>query len=175
MLYECLTGRPPFRAATTLETLSQVVGIEPVPPRQLNGQVPLDLETICLKCLQKPPARRYVSALALAEDLHRFQAGEPIAARRISRLEKAVKWARRKPAQASVLAVSLTALLVLLVGGLWFTNELRTEVENTLRAQAAEQDEITKKQQALRGPGPGDEGRKNRRLPKKRWHRRKRT
>jgi WD40 repeat protein/tetratricopeptide (TPR) repeat protein len=116
ILYECLTGHPPFKAATAHETLVQVVADDPVPPRQLQPKTPRDLETICLKCLQKEPGRRYASALDLAEDLQRFAAGEPIRARPVGRGERVLKWARRRPAAAG-LAVATMLLVLALVGG----------------------------------------------------------
>jgi WD40 repeat protein len=110
ILYECLTGRPPFRAASSLDTLLQVVSEEPVPPARLQPKVPHDLDTICLKCLQKDPAKRYAGAEALADDLHRFLANEPILARPAGKLERIAKWARRNPGVAC-----LSALLLLLM------------------------------------------------------------
>jgi WD40 repeat protein/tRNA A-37 threonylcarbamoyl transferase component Bud32 len=110
ILYVCLRGGPPFTAPTAVDTLFQVVHDEPVPPRQLQARVPRDLETICLKCLEKSPPRRYASAAALADDLQRFQAGEPITGRPAGRLERALKWARRRPTAAALVAVSLVAL-----------------------------------------------------------------
>jgi formylglycine-generating enzyme required for sulfatase activity len=115
ILYECLTGRPPFKAATPLDTMMQVVQDEPVPPRQLQSGVPADLETICLKCLAKEPNRRYASASALADDLRCYLAGEPVQARPAGHLERTFKWARRRPALAGLLGVTLLALVSLAV------------------------------------------------------------
>src|SRR5262249_7521257 len=102
ILYELLTGRPPFQGPTTLEVMNQVSDLDCVPPSRLFAKVPRDLEVICLKCLQKEPARRYASALALAEDLCCFQQGKLIRARPVSRLERVRKWARRRPAVAAL-------------------------------------------------------------------------
>jgi serine/threonine-protein kinase len=125
ILYEMLTGRPPFKAATALDTVLQVVSEEPVPPSRLQPKVPRDLETVCLTCLRKDPARRYARALDLAEDLRRFQAGEPILARPTSWWERAVKWARRRPATAGLLAVSAAAVVALAAVGLTYQARLR--------------------------------------------------
>jgi tRNA A-37 threonylcarbamoyl transferase component Bud32 len=110
ILYECLTGRPPFKAATPLDTILQVISDDPVPPSQLQSKTPRDLETVCLKCLQKEPPRRYATAAALADDLRRFAEGRPIVARPVGRLERAAKWVNRNPALASMAA---TVALVL--------------------------------------------------------------
>ncbi len=127
ILYDMITGRPPFRAETALDTAMQVIRDDPVAPRQLNSKVPRDLETICLKCLEKPPARRYASAAALADDLRRFLNNEPIEARPAGRAERAVKWARRRPALASLLGVASLAVAGLLLVGAWFNVRLRGE------------------------------------------------
>jgi WD40 repeat protein/thiol-disulfide isomerase/thioredoxin len=111
ILYEALTGRPPFKGATVRDTLEQVLSQEPVPPSRLQPKVPADLETICLKSLQKEGTRRYGTALDLAEDLRRFQDGEPIKARPTPAWERTWKWVRRRPALSALLAVSLLALL----------------------------------------------------------------
>src|SRR5262249_23775392 len=112
---------------TILDTLHQVLSEEPVPPRRLWSKVPRDLETICLKCLAKAPRRRYASAEALAEDLDRFLASQPIVARPAGRLERTLKWCRRRPAAAALLAVSALAVASLLAAGVWFTGELQEE------------------------------------------------
>jgi tRNA A-37 threonylcarbamoyl transferase component Bud32 len=110
ILYEVLTGRPPFKGATVLETVQQVIHQEPVPPRLLNPAIPRDLEVICLKCLEKKPAQRYPSAAGLAEDLRRWQNNEPILARPPSMVGRAVRWCRRHPGVTAVVVVMALGL-----------------------------------------------------------------
>src|SRR5262249_47269218 len=109
VLYALLTGRPPFQGQDVLDTLLQVRDREPEPPGKLNRRVSRDLETVCLKCLEKDPSRRYASAEELADDLERWLSGEPITARPAGRAERVWKWARRYPAAAAL-------ILALLVG-----------------------------------------------------------
>jgi hypothetical protein len=116
ILYECLTGRPPFLGRHSLEVLLRVQCEDPIPPRRLVPAVPLDLQTIALKCLDKDPARRYGSAAELADDLGRFLAGEPILARPIGAAARIRKWARRRPGAAALAAaLVLVAILGLLL------------------------------------------------------------
>jgi WD40 repeat protein len=117
VMYECLTGRPPFMGPTPLDTLLQVLADEPVPPRRLQPGLPRDLETVCLTCLQKEPGKRYATAHDLAEDVRRFLGGEPVVARPVGVLGRAWRWARRRPAAAALLAVSALAALALVGGG----------------------------------------------------------
>jgi serine/threonine protein kinase/formylglycine-generating enzyme required for sulfatase activity len=150
ILYELLTGRPPFLAATSMMTLAQLLVQDPVPPRRWQPQLPPDLETICLKCLEKDPARRYPSAAALADDLRRYQSGEPIVARPVSLWQRGLKWARRRPAAAALVLVLLLSAASLVSVGLWYNARLSktlTQERQARRAQAlAEVDALLRAQ-----------------------------
>ena len=135
-LYHLVTGRPPFQAATPVETLRQVMDEEPVPPRQLNPSIDRDLETICVKCLEKEPPRRYDSAEALAEDLRRYLANEPIVARPISVFGRFVRWCRRNPIVAGLLgtaAVLAVGVVVSIIVGYVQTSAALTVAEERYR------------------------------------------
>jgi tetratricopeptide (TPR) repeat protein len=135
ILYELLTGRPPFKAATSLDTVLQVLHDEPVPVRRLQPKVPRDLETICLKCLEKEPRRRYASAAELAEDLRRFQAGEPVRARPVGAVETAWRWCRRQPALAGLWAAAVLLSCLSVAGALWYQGQRAEAVRKEGRTE----------------------------------------
>jgi WD40 repeat protein len=139
ILYELLTGEPPFKAATPLETLMLVRTEDPVPPHRLRPGVDRDLETVCLKCLEKDPTRRYGSAEALAKELESWLGGEGISAQRASARERVVRWVRRHPAPAALILVSALAALALVgvVVGWFYTASLAEVNANLVTAQNA--------------------------------------
>jgi hypothetical protein len=134
ILYQLLTARVPLQGVTAVETMNLVLRQEPVPPRRLQPHLPRDLETICLKCLEKEPSRRYASAAALAEDLQRFLDGRPVLARPVGPLERAARWARRNPLPAGLTAAIVLVGLAGLAGVLW---QWRGAVEHAAAAEAA--------------------------------------
>ncbi len=127
ILYEMLTGRPPFRAETAIETERQVIAQEPAAPSKLNAKVPRDLEIICLKCLRKDPRDRYDSAKSLEDDLNRFRRGEPITARPVGWFERTIKAARRRPSFAFAVGGSVLLVIAVLGGTLALTLERRAK------------------------------------------------
>jgi WD40 repeat protein/serine/threonine protein kinase len=147
ILYELLTGELPFRGSKSM-ILHQVMHEEPRPPRRLNDKIPHDLETICLKALAKAPSRRYPTARELADDLRRFQTGEPIRARPVSVWERGGKWARRRPALAGLLVVSALAVVGLLglLTALWHNAEERAGFVYQL---AVAQDQLEERKRRL--------------------------
>jgi WD40 repeat protein/tRNA A-37 threonylcarbamoyl transferase component Bud32 len=142
VLYEVLTGRPPFQGSNDIDIVQQVLTVEPLAPRRLRPDVPRDLETICLKCLEKDPKRRYESAAQLTDDLRAFMAGEPILARPAGTWARAAKWTRRRPAVAALSGVAAAALLALLGWAIWYDVNLRehnANLQNALdRAESGE-------------------------------------
>jgi WD40 repeat protein len=144
ILYELLTGRPPFRAETPLDTIMQVLDSEPQHPRLLNPRIDPDLETICLKCLEKEPAKRFGSAEALAEDLERWSRGEPIEARRSNLAERCVKWVRRRPTIAALSAACFVVLIVGMSGVFyqWYQTQRAWQAEKTARGDADEKGQL---------------------------------
>ena len=156
-LVRLVTGRPPFQAATAMDTVLQVISDEPVSPRGLNPTVERDIETICLRCLEKDPARRYASAAALAEDLRRYLDGKPILARPVGAPERAWRWARRKPALAGSLGAMALLLIAIAAISTISAGRLKVErdavVKNLSRAQIAEADSQDKALRLAEGPG----------------------
>jgi WD40 repeat protein/serine/threonine protein kinase len=141
VLYHLITGRPPIPGDSVPEVLMRAQTAEPLAPRRLNAKLPADLETICLKCLEKEPSKRFGSALELAEDLERFGRGEPVASRPASNSEKLLRWAKRRPAQASLI-VGLGFAIASGIGGvLWEWREAQHSAETMrLNLYAADMD-----------------------------------
>ncbi len=129
MLYELLTGRPPFQGTSPMDTLLQAAHQEPVPAARLVAHLPRDLDTICMKCLEKDPAKRYATAGALAADLEHFLSDEPIAARPVGPMERSLRWLRRRPALVVAMAASVVLALTLAGVGLWWRWQRSAEVQ----------------------------------------------
>lgn len=142
ILYECLTGRPPFKGATVADTLEQVRTMEPISARAFAKEVPADLETICLHCLHKDPQRRYGTAEALAEDLRRYRDGQPISVRPVANFERGWRWCRRNPYLASAIA-AVIALVCVTIGILVYDN-IKT---NALNAKIVAETKLAKERQ----------------------------
>ncbi len=145
ILYDLLSGRPPFEAPTPVETVMLVRDKEPASLRSIRPEIARDLETICLKCLQKEPERRYASAQALAEDLERYLKGEPILARPVNPAERAWRWARRRPVVAALTALVVVLLLTLAIGAPWVAARL---AKAATRAENANEQAQNKLQEA---------------------------
>jgi serine/threonine protein kinase/formylglycine-generating enzyme required for sulfatase activity len=169
LLYECLTGQPPFVGPQHVVLVS-VLNDEPLPPSRRSPKVPRDLETICLKCLTKDPNRRYASAEALAEDLRRFLADEPVLARPVGRTERMVKWVRRHPAPAALLGVVLLALVLLSVAlvSVSLLSSHLTLARNDAEQQKTEAENKSKEAEHQKGIAEGKEQDANREAAKAR-------
>jgi tetratricopeptide (TPR) repeat protein len=133
ILYQVLTGRPPFKGDTPMETVRQVIQDDVVPPSRLVPKVARDVETICLHCLEKAPARRYPTAQALADDLRRYLSGEAIVARSTPAWERGLKWSRRHPGLAAAFGVGTAAVFLLLAGGFYYNARLQAALREAVR------------------------------------------
>ncbi len=169
VLYQLLSGHPPFAGGTTYETVRMVLETQPRQPRLCNPKVDRDLETICLKCLEKEPAKRYASAQALAEDIERFLRNEPIRSRRSSRLEHAWRWCKRKPLVASLIAALTLVVAIGLAGTLWELRRVQTERVLVRRANLSEQEKARLTAEQTNNPAAYDAYLRGRAFPGW-WH-----
>jgi serine/threonine-protein kinase len=169
ILYHLLTGRPPFRAATVLDTLQQVRTQEPIPPSQFQPKLPRDLETICLKCLEKDPAKRYATAGELAADLRRFEAGEAIRARPVGRAEMLWRWARRNPRVAALSGAVALLVVAWSITSTWLYRRARANERTAIRAAAeARENEVLARHNAEEARRHAERARTNEELARRR-------
>jgi serine/threonine protein kinase len=155
ILYECLTGRPPFVGDSPIDVMLAVTSDEPQRPTLIRKRIPRDLETICLKCLEKEPRQRYCSSLALAEDLRRFLDHEPTRARPIRPSERLVRWFRRRPIQTTVMA----AIVVLVVAASALGHQHRAERKRREESLAAVRDLLDRGREAMNNKAPAPSSR----------------
>jgi len=169
VLYQLLTGHPPFAGGTTYETVRLVLETQPRQPRLWNPKVNRDLETICLKCLEKEPSKRYASAQALAEDLERFLRNEPIRSRRSSQLERVRRWCKRKPLVASLIALLILVVAVAMAGVLWELPRVQEERALVRRAKLSAQEKARLETEQTNNPAAYDAYLRGRAFPGG-WH-----
>jgi serine/threonine protein kinase len=169
VLYQLLTGHPPFAGGTTYETVRLVLETQPRQPRLWNPKVDRDLETICLKCLEKEAARRYASAEAVAEEIERFLRDEPIRSRRSSQLERVWRWCKRKPLVASLIAALIVIVAVSFGGVLWELPRVQKERALVRRAKLSEQEKARLEAEQMNHPAAYDAYLRGRAFPGW-WH-----
>ncbi|WP_254508863.1 serine/threonine-protein kinase [Anatilimnocola floriformis] len=149
ILYEMLTGLPPYRGVDVMDTLRLVMTADATPPRQLRPEIPRDLETICLKCLEKSPRQRYASAAELADELERYLRGETIITRPTTPWEKSYKWSRRHPAAALAIGVAILIPLLIVAGLIWHNGQMSRELANTTEQRNRAEANLLGSQQAI--------------------------
>jgi tetratricopeptide (TPR) repeat protein/predicted Ser/Thr protein kinase len=169
VLYQLLTGHPPFAGVTTYETVRLVLETQPRQPRLWNPKVNRDLETICLKCLDKEPANRYASAQALAQDLERFLRNEPIRSRRSSQLERVRRWCKRKPLVASLIALLILVVAVAMAGVLWELPRVQERQALVRRAKLSAEEKARLEAEQTNNPAAYDAYLRGRAFPGG-WH-----